>query len=61
MSTRVSKVQIETQGRGKYVVPEEQKAQQQTSDSRSYKEAYRALLAKELLFNSFQDNYSKYF
>lgn len=43
------------------MVPEEQKTQQQTSDSRSYKEAYQALLAKELLFNSFQDNYSKYF
>ena len=61
MSTRVSKIQIETQGRVKHVVPRERKTARQSADSRSYTETYQVLLAKELLLNDFQDSYCKHF
>ncbi|MEJ2465718.1 MAG: hypothetical protein P8045_08420 [Candidatus Thiodiazotropha sp.] len=61
MNGRVSKSKFETQGRGERAVEREQTMAPQHKDSRTYTEAYQAMLARELLIDDFQDNYGKYF
>ncbi len=61
MRTRVSKSKIETQGRGEHVENGERKVSMEGSDSRSYTEAYHAILARELFINDIQEEHSKSF
>jgi hypothetical protein len=61
MNRRVSKSQFETQGRGERAVKREQTKPPLHTDSRTYTEAYQAMLARELLIDDFEGNYGKYF
>jgi hypothetical protein len=61
MNGRVSKSQFETQGRGERALNGEPKMAPQRADSRTYTEAYQAILVKELLLNDVQDNAWKCF
>jgi hypothetical protein len=61
MRTRVSKSKIETQGRGEQLENGERKVSMEGSESRSYTEAYQAILARELLINDLQEEHSKSF
>ena len=61
MNMRVSELQVETQGRGERVSRGEQKSPMDRSESRIDTEAYRTMLAKELLINDAQEDYGKYF
>jgi hypothetical protein len=62
MGTRVSKPKVETQGRGNSSVNSDlQVVADRSQAPHSYAEAYEAILAKELLINDNQEEYTKYF
>jgi hypothetical protein len=61
MSRRVSTSKFETQGRDKSSGNGEKKAVSESTQANRYSVAYQIILAKELLINDNQEEYTKYF